>query len=285
MKVLVIGKTSQISYYLRLIKNISCEVVGLPEVDVNQIHTVELAIKYHRPNILINTAAFHKLMECEKNISQSMTINAIAVGEMAKLCERLQVRFFTFSTDYVFDGSKGKPYDEGDVPHPLQVYGASKLEGERLTLLHAPTYGYVIRTSGLYGGLVGSRQKGGNFVLSILKQGKKGGSISVVSNQITSPTYAGDLVGALIDLIYKNPPPGIYHIANDGACSWAQFAQKILFLAHSRASIMPTERDKFEDGIARPKHTVLALNKIRQLSIIIRSWDEALTQYIHEINS
>lgn len=284
MRVLVIGKTSQISYYLRSIKRVSCVVVGLPEVDVNQIHTVELAIKYHKPNILINTAAFHKLIECEKNMSQSMAINAIAVGEMAKLCERLRVRFFTFSTDYVFDGLKCKPYDEGDIPHPLQVYGTSKLEGERLTLLHAPTYGYVIRTSGLYGGLVGSRQKGGNFVLSILKQGKKGGSISVVSNQISSPTYAGDLVGALIDLICKNPPPGIYHIANDGACSWAQFAQKILFLAHSRAIIVPIDRDQFEDGIARPMHTVLAQNKINQLNIFVPMWDDALNRYIRELN-
>jgi len=231
--ILVIGSTGQLGSSLLNIHAKNTRLIGIShqDCDVSDIDTLSSIIHKYNPYVIINTTAYHNLQLCETSPKKAFQVNAIAVGELAKLCKANKINFITISTDYVFDGKKKTPYIESDKPHPIQTYGTSKYAGELLSTHIYPEGTYIIRTCGLYGGFEGSQQKGGNFVLNIIKEARSKKVIEVSFEQIVSPTYAGDLSKATLKLLNSKAKPGIYHLVNEGYCSWYEFTQKIFKLA------------------------------------------------------
>ncbi len=287
-KILLIGKTGQLGS--ALIKNASFfnfELISFDrnELDVTNESQVKEKLENVRPDVLVNASAYHVVPKCEENPLEAMAVNFVAVGRMAKFCKKQGIKFITYSTDYVFDGEKNQPYEENDKPNPLQIYGISKLAGEYAALNFYPEGAYVIRTCGLYGGEKGSPEKGGNFVLNILKEVKDKDVIEVSLEQFATPTYAEDLSKATLKLLNSEARPGIYHLVNEGYCSWYEFAQEIFNLAKINKKINPVDRKGMSGEMRRPKFSVLKNTKARALGIELPSWQEGLKSYFNFLNS
>ena len=283
-KILLIGKTGQLGR--EIMKDSSLfdfKIVsfGKEELDVTNELQVKEKIEEIKPDILINTSAYHVLVACEENPLKAMAVNFVAVGKMAKLCKKYGIKFITYSTDYIFDGEKGAPYEENDKPNPLQIYGISKLAGEYAALNSCPEGVFVIRTCGLYGGEKGSPEKKGNFVLNIIKETQNKEIIEVSSEQIVSPTYAGDLSKATLRLLNSKANPGVYHLVNEGYCSWYEFAKEIFKLINIDRKILPIDRGGISGGAERPKFSALKNIKAKNLGIELPSWQEGLKLYLN----
>lgn len=285
-KILLIGQTGQLGQ--SLIKDASLfdfKIISFvrKELDITNPAQLEKNIAELKPNILINTSAYHVVPKCEEKPELAFLINSIAVHQAAKICQKYQIQFVTYSTDYVFDGTKRSPYIEDDYPNPLQIYGLSKLAGEYAVLNYYPKKSFVIRTCGLYGGKEGSPQKGGNFVLSIIEQVKKQTVTEVACEQIISPTYAGDLSKATLKLLKKNTKGGIYHLVNEGHCSWYQFAREILKLAKINKKLIPVDRSGKSGNMNRPLFSALKNTKAKKLGVVLPPWQTGLKTYLYEM--
>jgi len=283
-KILLIGKTGQLGReMMEDSSSFGFEIVGFEkeELDVTNELQVKEKIEKIKPDILINTSAYHVVAACEENLLVAMTVNFVAVDKMAKLCKKYGIKFVTYSTDYVFDGEKGAPYEENDKPNPLQIYGISKLAGEYAALNSYPEGVFVIRTCGLYGGEKGSPEKKGNFVLNIIQEAQNKEVIEVSSEQIVSPTYAGDLSKATLKLLNSKAEAGIYHLVNEGYCSWYEFAKEIFRLANINIKIVPVNRGGLSGEIRRPKLSALKNTKAKALGIELPSWQEGLKSYFN----
>lgn len=285
-KILLIGKGGQLAgAILADAKSFGFEVVAFDrkEMDATDIFQVEKRTEEVEPDILINTSAFNNLPQAEENPSQAMALNFEAVKNMASLCKERNIVFVTYSTDYVFDGEKGSSYVEDDRPNPLQAYGLSKLNGEQAALNVYPEKTFVIRTCGLYGGKTGSPQKG-NFVLNIMKEAKDKKIIEVGSDQTVSPTYAGDLSKASLKLLSANANARIYHLVNEGQCSWYEFTKEIFKLAKIDTEVKPIDRGGSAGKIKRPKFSALKNTEAKTLGIELPTWQEGLRSYFNFLN-
>lgn len=286
-KILLIGKSGQLgSEIIKDGSDFGFEVISFEksELDITNELQVEGKIERVKPDILINTAAYLIVADCEVNPLEAMKVNFVAVYNLAKLCKKYHTQFITYSTDYVFDGEKGAPYKEIDKPNPLQIYGISKLAGEYAALNYYPEGTFVIRTSGLYGGKFGSPAKG-NFVLNIIKEAQDKEVIEVSSEQIVSPTYARDLSQATLNLLKVEANSGIYHLVNEGYCSWYEFTREIFKLMKIKKNLKPIDRQGFSGGVKRPKFSALENTKAKLLGIKLPSWQEGLKNYINELSN
>ena len=284
-KILLIGKTGQLgSEIIKDANSFGFEVFSFEreELDATNKIQVKEKIEQIKPDALINTSAYHVVSKCEENPSAAMAVNFFAVGEMAKLCKEYGIKFFTYSTDYVFDGTKGAPYEEDDKPNPLQMYGISKLAGEWVSLNVYPEGSFIIRTCGLYGGKTGSPEKNGNFVLNIIKEAENKEIIEVSSEQVVSPTYAGDLSKATLKLLNSGAESGIYHLVNEGYCSWGEFTQEIFKLAKINTKVKLVDRSGLSGGLKRPKFSALKNIKAKAVGIELPFWQKGLRVYINE---
>jgi len=283
-KILLIGKNGQLgSEIMKDAASFDFEVIGFEkdELDVTIESQVEEKIDNIKPDVLINTSAYHIVRDCEKNPLVAMDINFMAVDRMSRLCKKYGVKFITYSTDYVFDGRKEVPYEENDEPHPLQMYGFSKLAGEYAALSSYPEGAFVIRTCGLYGGKTGSPEKGGNFILNILKGIQDKDFIEVSIEQVASPTYASDLSRATLKLLTSRAAPGVYHLINEGYCSWYEFAKEIFKLAGISKEIKPINKGGLDGEMKRPKFTAMKNTKAKNLDIVLPLWREGLKSYMN----
>ncbi|MBU2573073.1 MAG: dTDP-4-dehydrorhamnose reductase [Elusimicrobia bacterium] len=280
-KILIIGSTGQLAFDLIRVLKGGHEVIGSSRADFDVADSPAAGsfIKKARPDLIINTAAFHKTEECELNPERSFAVNSLGAYNVAKAAKETGAKFVFFSTDYVFDGSK-KSFTESDAPNPLNVYGASKLAGELLTSAGNDNY-YIIRTSWLFG--IHRSGKGHNFVTLMLEKAKNGETIKVVGDQFGLPTYTHDLALKIKELIDKNAPAGIYHMANSGPCSWHEFAKKIFELAKLAPNL---EQIKSGDGLSkikRPEYSVLTSENLKREGIKnMRPWQEALGDFMLE---
>lgn len=286
MTLFILGRTGQLGEQL-YVQGISRKhkVIGFShkDLDITDRIAVEKMIKKVKPNIVMNATAYHVVPDCEVYPDKAFLVNAIAVRGIAEICERLNIRFVHYSTDYVFDGKKGSPYTEDDLPSPIQTYGVSKIAGEYMALAFNPKT-IVIRSSGVYGGEFGSRSKKGNFALNILKERDKK-TLEVSSEQIVNPTYAAGLAQATFELIKNRNANGIYHLASEGYCSWAEFAAEIMRLIGSKTKIIPIDRSGQSGGARRPLFS--ALNNVRaaKLGVKLPSWQDAIRRYMVALNA
>lgn len=284
MKILLIGKNGQLGREIEnnvLKSKHELLSLGRKELDITDYKSVEKIINSYRPQAVINTTAIHAI--AEDHPEKLFAVNSFALHNLATKCNEMKIRLINYSTDYVFDGSKGKPYKEDDKENPLQMYGLSKYTGEIITLNYNPN-AIIIRTCGVYGGVKGSRIKG-NFVLNMLKEVKSTNSIEVSSEQIVSPTYAVDLAQASLKLIDKNPQGGIYHLVNSGYCSWVEFTQEIMNLKGMKVTIISVDRKGLSGGIKRPLFSALNNIKAAKLGVVLPSWQDALKRYINFLSN
>lgn len=283
-KILLIGKTGQLGgEIMKDVNSFNFEIFPFDkeELEVRNESQVKEKLEKIEPDILINTSAYHVVAACEENPLEAMAVNFFAVHNLAKLSKRYSIKFITYSTDYVFDGEKGAPYEENDKPNPLQTYGISKLAGEYAALNSYPEGTFIIRTCGLYGGEKGSPEKKGNFVLNILKEAENKKLIEISSEQIISPTYAADLGKATLRLLNIKARPGIYHLVNEGYCSWYEFAKEIFKLTKVNIETLPVDRSGMSGGVRRPKFSALKNTKAKRLGIELPSWQRGLSSYFN----
>ncbi|KKR55415.1 MAG: dTDP-4-dehydrorhamnose reductase [Candidatus Curtissbacteria bacterium GW2011_GWA1_40_24] len=282
-KILIVGANGQLAFDLIRIFSGNYEILKADSgnFDVADKIATESFIKNHAPNIVINTAAYHKTEECELNPEKSFAVNAIGAFNVAKAAKEVGAKIVFISTDYVFDGGK-KYFTESDAPNPLNVYGASKLAGENLTKIANEDY-FIIRTSWLFG--IHKSGKGNNFVTLMLEKAKNGENIKVVNDQFGSPTYTYDLALKIRELIDKNIPSGAYHITNSNSCSWYEFAQKIFELTNMRISIEKIKSTDSPSRIKRPQYSVLISENLKKQGIeSLRPWQDALGDFVLECN-
>lgn len=278
-KILVIGGKGQLGSDIMDEFSKDYEVISLDhsDVDVCDYQLLEQKIKEYSPDCIINTSAFHKVDECEEKIEKSFQVNALGVANLAKIAKQLNAVFFTISTDYVFDGNKDF-YTEDDMPHPLNVYGISKLAGEQLAEIIYEKI-YIIRTSALFGKTLSG--KGYNFVTLMIKKAKEEGELKVVSDQFTCPTYTSDLALKIKEIYKAKLAFGIYHLTNQGSCSWFEFASEIIKQSGIKASITKTTSGDYKSPANRPKNGVMKSIKINNDNIgSMPTWQDALGRYL-----
>lgn len=283
MKVLLIGANGQLgSDLLKVFQRAGDTVLPFThaQLDVCSEARVAEVLTETKPDFVINTAAFHKVEECEKRSDLAFQVNGTGAMNLAVACKKAGAGLVHFSTDYVFGGySKNTPYEEIDLPAPLNVYGTSKVVGELLIPAYTDRY-FVLRVCGLYG-IAGSSGKGGNFVETMLKKALAGDAIRVVDDQVLTPTYTGDLAKAVRDLILTGSF-GLYHLSSEGECSWYDFTRHIFECAGIQAQLSPVKSSTFASPVNRPSYSVLSKKKVRTLGISMPSWKDALPRYLEE---
>jgi len=279
MKAAIIGANGQLGTDLGRVLSAQKDTVTPfthAELDVCDAERVDQMLASVRPDVVISTAAFHKVEECEKQPALSFAVNAIGPRNLALACRRHDSVLVHFSTDYVFSG-KQQPYLEEDLPVPLNVYGVSKLAGEHMVPFSCKRY-FVIRTCGLYG-LAGSSGKGGNFVETMLKKAAEGAPVRVVNDQVLTPTFTEDLAETVSQLI-RTQAYGLYHMSAEGECSWYEFARKIFEIENLKVDLRPVSTSEFPSPVQRPAYSVLSKQKLRSLGITMPRWEEGLARYL-----
>lgn len=281
MKILLIGATGQLGG--DLLRNNPGHQILAPqrdEIDLARLGEAGVWIRRHRPDVVINCAAFHNVPKCEDEPAQAFLVNCVAVRDLAAACAELNAWFVTFSSDYVFGGQRSVPWCEDDRPAPLQIYGITRLAGEHVAFATAPEKAVVIRTCGLYG-RSGARSKGGNFVDARVADVRAGTRIEMGCDQIVAPTSTDDLSRAVLALIaHPRLSAGVYHLVNEGACSWYDFTREIVRVLGAPVEVIPVDRKGRSGNMRRPLYSVLANVRARALGITLRPWQEALADYL-----
>jgi dTDP-4-dehydrorhamnose reductase len=280
--VVILGANGQLGTDLRATLE-GLRVTGLTHADLDVCDTARArtVLGGLKPDVIINTTAYHKVDICEDEPAACFAVNASAVQGLALVARELDSTFIHFSTDYVFDGHARSPYAEDALPGPLNVYGVSKLAGEHLARRYCPRH-YVIRTTGLYG-VAGASGKGGNFVETMIRLGKSGNPVRVVNNQVITPTATADLARAVAALVARDGqvPYGLYHVTSAGHCSWYEFAGAIFEQCGMDVALSPVTSADSGAKATRPAFSVLAHTRwmgagLREL----RPWREALHDYL-----
>jgi dTDP-4-dehydrorhamnose reductase len=281
MKIAVIGADGQLGTDLvRTLAEDEVRPLYYPEFDVTQPEKVRSLFRDLRPDAVINTAAFHRVDECEDNPDVSFQVNATAVRNLARLASELDFVLVHFSTDYVFDGRKRAPYVESDPPNPLNVYAVSKLAGEFFVRALAGRH-FLVRTCGLFG-LSSCREKGYNFVDRMIALAEEGKTIRVVDDQWVSPTSTAELAERVSDLI-RTDQYGLYHLTSEGQCTWFDFAAEIFSLLGRKPRLEPVSSKDFAAKARRPLYSVLENEKARKMGLRDFSlWGEALRSYLEQ---
>jgi dTDP-4-dehydrorhamnose reductase len=252
------------------------EVLGwdIDEIDIRREQETVTKIERVQPAIVINLAGYTDVDGCESNEQEAFAVNADGMRHVALGVRRCGAKVIYLSTDYVFDGEKGAPYLEDDPPNPLNIYGRSKWKGEQSVLKLAGD-GLIIRTQWLYG------RYGRNFVTAILRQAKEKKVLSIVNDQIGSPTYTVDLSRA-ISLLIRKKASGIFHVTNSDFCSWYDFGQATLRLSGvEEVEVLSISSRELDRKAARPSYSVFSTEKFKQeIGIKLRPWSEALKDFL-----
>ena len=242
----------------------SVQRVDRQSLDITDANRVEEAVAKADPQVVINAAAYNQVDIAEREPVAAYEANALAVRNLAMACRQTDSQLVHYSTDYVFDGTKGTPYVETDVPHPLGAYAVSKLAGE----LYAHAYlndPLVIRTSGVFGpgGMFTPR---GNFVELMLRLAKGSQPIRVVEDHVASPTYAPAIASRTADMVERNIK-GLFHMGGGQAISWYEYAKLIFELAGLRPALQPTDEREYRTAARRPKYSALSNQKLEAAGI------------------
>ena len=279
MRILLLGAGGQLARDLaRSLAHHTLFPRSHAELDICDRDAVEHACEELEPECIINTAAYHRVDDCEDRPDLAFAVNTAAVCSLAQAAKRHQASLVHFSTDFVFDGTKSSPYTEADAPHPLSAYAFSKWAGEKMIEAYCERH-WIIRTCGLYGA-GGSNSKGGNFVRSILRAAQQGKPLRVVTDQIVTPTYTADLAEKVSELIGCEIY-GVYHMTNAGECSWFEFANEVLRQSGLSADITPVTAQEYAAKAKRPTYSVLDNTRMRALGIEeFRPWQDALADFI-----
>ena len=246
--------------------------VDIEDMDITSLESVQKVLLTLKPRVVINAAAFTDVDGCESKQELALQVNGEGVAHLAMICKEIGATLVQISTDYVFDGSKGSPYLEDDPTGPLSVYGESKLAGE-MNARFCPEH-LIVRTQWLYG------LHGKNFVETMLRLAADKNELSVVDDQIGSPTWTVDLSLAIKALLDKGCR-GTYHAANEGFCSWNEFARAIFAESGLEVRVNPMSTAELGRPAPRPLYSTLDCGKlVHEAAFQPQPWREALKQYL-----
>jgi dTDP-4-dehydrorhamnose reductase len=286
--ILITGASGQLGSELRELSSrfsgYTFMFTDVEDLDITDPEQSEVFIKAAAPDWIINCAAYTAVEKAETDSEMANKINALGVLNIVNAISGKNCRLIHVSTDYVFDGTKNTPYTEHDTTNPVTVYGRTKLTGEEAALRHP--YTIVIRTSWLYSSY------GNNFVKTIMKKAGSSDYAEVVFDQTGTPTYAGDLASAIMEIIsgtIRNKhvfSPGIFNYSNEGVCSWYDFATEIVKAAGSNCSVLPIMTSERPSAAARPQFSVLNKKKIKETyNLTIPYWRESLLKCISKLSN
>ena len=288
MVVIVTGANGQLGQSIKFIANkyptIQFIYTDYYEMDITNIESCTNAFLKYKPQFCINTAAYTAVDKAESEPEKAHLINCIGSKNLAEVCKEYDTILLHISTDFIFDGTSKTPYLESDLPNPQSVYGQTKLEGE-IAIQNTWEKHFIIRTSWVYS------QFGANFMKTMLRLASERDSLSVVSDQIGTPTNAVDLAEALLTIIQSpnthNPSLttfGIYNFSNEGQCSWYDFAAAIFHQKEIKIDLKPIPTSAYPTPAKRPAYSVLDKKKIKDtFNIEISEWKASLVKGINQL--
>ena len=277
MEILIIGASGMLGYDLiEEISNHNLILTNSKTLDITNKKEVMNSISKFKPDIVINAAAYTDVDGCEENEDLAFNVNGEGVKNLALACKKYDAALVHISTDYVFNGENDKPWVEDDPVGPVSVYGKSKLKGEEAIVENMEKY-FIIRTAWLYG------YNGKNFPRTMLELAKTHDEITVVYDEVGSPTYTKDLAHAIAQLI-ESDYYGVYHITNSGSCSWCEFSRYIFEIAERDVKVIPVKASEFNRPAPRPHYSVLENKKWKDNGFKhLRDYKKAIKEYIELI--
>jgi len=284
MKIMLIGANGQLGHDLVKALRPIHDLVPLmhADIEITDPDRVNISMQAHRPDLVLNMAAFHKVDVCEEQLEPTFAVNAYGARNLALACRAHGAALLHMSTDYVFGGDKARttPYVETDPPAPINAYGIAKLAGEYFVRYLLERY-FIVRVTGLYG-VAGSSGKGGNFVELMLRLAREGKPIKVVDDQRMTPTYTADVAQQIAALI-ETPHHGLYHATSQGSCTWYEFAAEIFRQSGLSPDLSTAKTGDFGEKATRPAYSVLDNKALQAISLDrMRPWPEALAAYLNE---
>ena len=278
-RILITGAGGQVGTALRQQlenDNFECHFLDRKQLPLEQTLIIQDILSMYQPDIIIHTAAYTAVDKAESEPELANAVNHLASEEIAQYCRIHGAKLLAISTDYVFDGQSSEPLTEEAVPAPLNIYGHSKWKGEQAIQKWAPD-SIIIRTSWVYA------EQGHNFVNTMQRLMHERETLSVVHDQIGSPTYAGDLARAIITILKaEHWQPGIYHYANEGEVSWYDFAVAIREQIGASCQIQPVPTSEYPTPARRPSYSLLDKSKIkRTFNVSVPFWLDSLTAMLH----
>lgn len=282
MNVLVTGANGQLGNEMRLMaQNSSYHYIftDVEELDITDFNAILQTVKEKEIQIIVNCAAYTNVDKAENDFDIANALNNIAVGRLANVAKAQNATLIHISTDYVFNGNNHIPYTEDDITDPIGVYGKTKLAGEETIKKVGCNY-IILRTAWLYS------KWGNNFVKTMQKLTLEKDGLSVIFDQIGSPTYAKDLAHAISLIIERNMlnQQGIYHYSNEGVCSWFDFAKEICELSGHNCNITPIHSQEYPSKVTRPHYSVLDKTKFKEtFGIPVPYWKDSLKKCINEL--
>lgn len=280
MDIVIIGADGQLGTDLQKVLGNTIPLT-ISDIDIINEEQTKSILEKLSPNIVINTAAAHQVDNCEEKDIEAYKVNAHGAKNLALVCDEIGAALVHISTDYVFDGEKNSPYTELDNPNPMSAYGISKLAGEQFVKYLLKKY-FIIRTSGLYGAAGCLGKGGGNFVENMINKSKEGQKITVVADEVLTPTYTLDLAKKISELI-RTQFYGLYHITNNGQCSWYEYAKTIFELLDNNINIEKATGATYKTKANRPKYSVLENYNLKKYGFSdMPNWRDALKRYLIE---
>lgn len=278
MRVLVTGVKGQLGYdVMNELAKRGHEGIGvdIQEMDITDAASVEKVITEAAPDAVIHCAAYTAVDAAEDNVDLCRRVNAGGTENIARVCKALNCKMMYISTDYVFNGQGTRPWEPDDEREPLNVYGQTKYEGE--LAVEALEKFFIVRIAWVFG------VNGKNFIKTMLNLGKTRDHLTVVADQIGSPTYTYDLARLLVDMI-ETDKYGRYHATNEGLCSWYEFACEIFKQAGMNVTVSPVTSDQYPAKAKRPMNSRMDKSKLDEMGFErLPSWQDALGRYLKEI--
>lgn len=280
MKVMVTGVAGQLGY--DVIKElqaraIECKGVDLADFDITDANAVAAYIENYKPDVVIHCSAYTAVDKAEEEPDMCWAVNVDGTENIAKACRSIDAKMVYISTDYVFPGKGEQFYEVADEIGPLSVYGKTKLAGEEKVKQWLQKY-YIVRISWVFG------LNGNNFIKTMLRLGKARNEISVVSDQMGSPTYTADLAPFLCDMVAADDKYGTYHATNEGICSWAEFAEEIFRQAGCETKVKFISTAAYPTKAVRPLNSRLSKNSLDAAGFSrLPQWQDALRRYLKEL--
>lgn len=283
MKIAIIGANGQLGSDLSdLAAKAGHEITKLTHADISveDIDLVHKALASIKPTYILNTAAYLNVPLCEENPLESYAVNSIGALNVSRVAADLGSIHVYYSTNYVFDGAKGKPYIEIDRPNPLNVYATTKLAGEYHTLA-ANDKNLVLRVSGVYG-KVPCRAKGSNFVTTMIRLAAEKNEVRVIADEVLTPTSSVAIAHGTLDLL-KMGAGGLFHVTSEGECSWYDFAKVIFETLKLKTPLHRANVGEFRVSVKRPDYSVLENRRLRSLGVHhLPHWKEGLETFLRD---
>lgn len=279
MRILVTGASGQLGYDVeRELERRGIEHLGTSsrELDITDREAVERLMQSYRPDAVIHCAAYTKVDLAEDEPERCWAVNADGTRNMAAACRKTGAKLLYISTDYVFPGAGERSYETGDPTGPVNTYGRSKLAGELAVQSLLEKY-FIVRISWVFG------KNGNNFVKTMLRLAETKADLSVVCDQIGSPTYTADLAPLLCDMV-QTERYGVYHATNEGTCAWSEFAEAIFELAGRQVVVHPIPTSAYPTRAVRPLNSRMSKERLRDNGFQeLPEWKNALARYLKEI--